>query len=67
MNLLANTLPVPHGSFVPIFKMGAAFGRMIGEAMYLWFPEGIRTGSMIYPVLPGTYTFDFIDCTEHTN
>lgn len=53
---MASTLPVPTGSLIPIFKMGAAFGRMIGEAMYLWFPDGIRTGTVISPILPGTLT-----------
>lgn len=53
LNLLANTLPVPHGSFVPIFKMGAGFGRMIGEAMNYWFPDGIRNGLIMSPILPG--------------
>jgi chloride channel 2 len=35
--------------------VGAAFGRMIGEAMYLWFPEGISTGGVLHPILPGIY------------
>ena len=51
--MVASTLPVPTGSLVPIFKVGAAFGRMVGEAMHLWFPEGIRSGSVISPILPG--------------
>jgi chloride channel 2 len=34
--------------------MGAAFGRMIGEAMHLWFPEGVRIGGALSPILPGT-------------
>lgn len=50
---MAATMPVPNGSLVPIFRMGAAFGRMIGEAMHLWFPEGIRVGSIVSPVVPG--------------
>lgn len=40
--------------------MGAAFGRMIGEAMHLWFPEGIRTGTIISPILPGS----LINCAQ---
>ncbi|KZS06049.1 Chloride channel protein 2 [Daphnia magna] len=55
LTVLASTLPVPSGSLIPIFKIGAAFGRIIGEAMHLWFPEGIRIGSIISPVLPGGY------------
>ncbi len=53
MTVLASTLPVPSGSLIPIFKIGAAFGRIIGEAMHLWFPEGIRVGAIISPILPG--------------
>ncbi|XP_046643133.1 chloride channel protein 2-like [Daphnia pulicaria] len=55
LSILASTLPVPTGSLIPIFKVGAAFGRMIGEAMYLWFPEGIQTGGVLHPILPGGY------------
>nr|CAH0108617.1 unnamed protein product [Daphnia galeata] len=55
LSILASTLPVPTGSLIPIFKVGAAFGRMIGEAMYLWFPEGISTGGVLHPILPGGY------------
>nr|CAH0108618.1 unnamed protein product [Daphnia galeata] len=55
LTVLASTLPVPSGSLIPIFKIGAAFGRIIGEAMHLWFPEGIRIGSIISPILPGGY------------
>ena len=44
LSILAATLPVPTGVLIPSFKMGAAFGRMVGEAMALWFPQGIRYG-----------------------
>jgi len=55
LTILASTLPVPSGSLIPIFKTGAAFGRLIGEAMHLWFPEGLRIGSKVSPILPGGY------------
>ncbi len=61
LSILASTLPVPTGSLIPIFKVGAAFGRMIGEAMYLWFPEGISTGGVLHPILPG-YIFSSDKC-----
>ncbi|XP_046643135.1 chloride channel protein 2-like isoform X2 [Daphnia pulicaria] len=54
LSILASTLAVPRGSLIPIFKVGAAFGRMIGEAMYLWFPEGILCGNL-HSILPGGY------------
>eukprot|EP00049_Salpingoeca_infusionum_P009401 m.156639 g.156639 ORF g.156639 m.156639 type:complete len:671 (+) comp14329_c0_seq2:268-2280(+) len=41
LTAFAITLPVPAGVFVPVFVLGAAFGRLIGEAMVVWFPEGI--------------------------
>ena len=42
LSILAQTLPVPTGALIPSFKMGAAFGRLVGEAMHVWFPEGVR-------------------------
>jgi chloride channel 2 len=46
---------VPSGSFIPVFKIGAAFGRMVGELMHLWFPEGMRYGGIIAPIIPGLF------------
>lgn len=34
---------------------GAAFGRMIGEAMALLFPYGVRTDGQITKIVPGAY------------
>lgn len=53
ITILAVTIPLPHGSLIPIFGMGAAFGRMIGELMHLWFPDGIYFGSTVTPIIPG--------------
>ncbi|KAF8783520.1 Chloride channel protein 2 like protein [Argiope bruennichi] len=52
---LAATLPVPSGLFIPVFKMGAAFGRLVGECMASWFPEGITLGSSVNKIIPGGY------------
>ena len=41
-SIFASTLPVPTGVLIPTFKIGAAFGRMVGEAMHVWFPDGVR-------------------------
>ncbi|XP_035225606.1 chloride channel protein 2-like [Stegodyphus dumicola] len=49
------TLPVPAGVFIPIFRIGAAFGRLVGECMAAWFPDGIRMGDNIFKILPGGY------------
>merc|ERR1719167_282629 len=55
LSILAQTLPVPTGALIPSFKMGAAFGRLVGEAMHVWFPEGVRYGSQISYIMPGGY------------
>ncbi|KAJ8939745.1 hypothetical protein NQ314_011031 [Rhamnusium bicolor] len=39
-SIICSTIPVPSGSFIPVFKIGAAFGRIIGELMHIWFPTG---------------------------
>ncbi|XP_061163561.1 chloride channel protein 2-like isoform X4 [Saccostrea echinata] len=50
-----NTMPVPAGVFVPVFLVGAAFGRLTGECMAAWFPEGIPSGDIINKIVPGGY------------
>ena len=55
LSILASTLPVPSGVLIPTFKIGAAFGRLVGEAMHVWFPEGVRYGDQISFILPGGY------------
>ena len=54
-NILASTLPVPTGIVIPTFKTGAAFGRLVGEAMALWFPLGISYGEFRHFIVPGGY------------
>ena len=53
MTVIASTLPIPSGIFIPIFKMGAAFGRLIGEGMACWFPTGVPIGGYIAHIMPG--------------
>ncbi|XP_043975555.1 chloride channel protein 2-like [Gambusia affinis] len=55
MTALAITMPVPCGSFVPIIVIGAAFGRLVGECMAAWFPDGIHSDESIYLIMPGAY------------
>jgi H+/Cl- antiporter ClcA len=47
------TLAIPAGIFVPSFVIGACGGRIVGECMYMLFPNGIRgpDGPQIYPGL----------------
>ncbi|XP_037076161.1 chloride channel protein 2-like [Pollicipes pollicipes] len=56
MAVVASTLPVPSGIFIPVFKMGAAFGRLVGECLAMWFPQGVRYGGHISPIRPGGYS-----------
>ncbi|CAG7785203.1 unnamed protein product [Allacma fusca] len=55
LSILASTIPVPSGNFVPMFKMGAAMGRIFGEAMHLWFPTGVNFSGDSWPIVPGGY------------
>ncbi|XP_023601709.1 LOW QUALITY PROTEIN: chloride channel protein ClC-Ka [Myotis lucifugus] len=55
MLILATTIPMPAGYFMPIFIFGAAVGRLIGEALSVAFPEGIVAGGVTNPIMPGGY------------
>merc|ERR1719187_2631153 len=55
LSILASTLPVPTGVLIPTFKVGAAFGRLVGEAMHVWFPDGVRYNGIVSYILPGGY------------
>ncbi|XP_070561074.1 chloride channel protein 2-like isoform X2 [Ptychodera flava] len=55
MTAVAVTLPVPAGVFMPVFIIGAAFGRLVGECMAAWFPDGVRSGEDLYRIVPGGY------------
>ncbi|KAG1681936.1 Chloride channel protein 2 [Nymphon striatum] len=55
LTIISMTLPVPAGVFIPVFKIGAAFGRLVGECMAAWFPDGIRVGGEVTKILPGGY------------
>ncbi|KAL1285083.1 Chloride channel protein [Trichinella pseudospiralis] len=49
------TLPIPCGVYMPVFVIGAAFGRLLGEAMTVAFPEGLRNDGEVSPIIPGAY------------
>ncbi|ALC46860.1 ClC-a, partial [Drosophila busckii] len=55
ISIIASTIPVPSGMFIPVFKIGAAFGRLVGELMASWFPHGVRYGGRLSPIMPGGY------------
>ncbi|CAC5376912.1 CLCN2 [Mytilus coruscus] len=52
---ICNTLPIPAGVFVPVFMVGAGFGRLIGEAMAAWFPLGLAAAGLVHKIVPGGY------------
>ncbi|XP_068270954.1 LOW QUALITY PROTEIN: chloride channel protein ClC-Kb-like [Nyctibius grandis] len=55
MLILATTLPLPAGYFMPIFVYGAAIGRLLGETVALLFPRGLRAEGDLRPVIPAGY------------
>uniref|UniRef100_A0A2I3TIT9 Chloride voltage-gated channel Kb n=1 Tax=Pan troglodytes TaxID=9598 RepID=A0A2I3TIT9_PANTR len=68
MLILATTVPMPAGYFMPIFVYGeavgagsaclwpgAAIGRLFGETLSFIFPEGIVAGGITNPIMPGGY------------
>ncbi|XP_042305968.1 chloride channel protein 1 isoform X2 [Sceloporus undulatus] len=55
MSVVATTMPIPCGGFMPVFVLGAAFGRLVGEIMAWFFPDGILFDGIIYKILPGGY------------
>uniref|UniRef100_A0A915LKM8 Chloride channel protein n=1 Tax=Meloidogyne javanica TaxID=6303 RepID=A0A915LKM8_MELJA len=54
LSALCNTMPIPCGMFMPLFVVGAAFGRLIGEIISSIFPDGIPGGTD-QPIFPGIY------------
>ncbi|XP_075071848.1 chloride channel protein 1 [Mixophyes fleayi] len=55
MSVIATTMPIPCGAFMPVFILGAAFGRTVGELMAYIFPNGILFDEIVYKILPGGY------------
>ncbi|NXS04818.1 CLCKB protein, partial [Oxylabes madagascariensis] len=55
MLILATTLPLPAGYFMPIFIYGAAIGRLIGEVVALLFPRGLHSEGLPRPIIPAGY------------
>ncbi|XP_063292859.1 chloride channel protein ClC-Kb-like [Pelobates fuscus] len=55
MFILATTLPMPAGYFMPVFVFGAAIGRLVGETVSYIFPNGINSDGVINPIIPGGY------------
>ncbi|XP_050300411.1 chloride channel protein 2 [Anthonomus grandis grandis] len=54
-SIICSTIPIPAGSFIPVFKIGAGIGRIVGELMHMWFPTGMRYGGNVAQIIPGGY------------
>ncbi|KAH8416999.1 hypothetical protein KR222_001046, partial [Zaprionus bogoriensis] len=46
---------VPHGMFIPALKIGSGFGRLMGEFVAWSFPQGVRYGNCMSPIMPAAY------------
>ncbi|KAL8198239.1 UNVERIFIED_CONTAM: hypothetical protein K2H54_002335, partial [Gekko kuhli] len=55
MLILATTMPMPAGYFMPVFIYGAALGRLVGEATAFLFPRGITSEGATSLINPGGY------------
>ncbi|PIK54875.1 putative chloride channel protein 2 [Apostichopus japonicus] len=67
MTALAVTLPVPTGVFMPVFTIGAAFGRLVGESMAAWFPRGAAalSGSVTHTISTSVIVFELTGQITH--
>ncbi|XP_065277450.1 chloride channel protein ClC-Kb-like [Emys orbicularis] len=55
MLILATTMPMPAGYFMPLFVYGAAIGRLVGEVVAVLFPQGIQSDGIVNTITPGGY------------
>ncbi|XP_066530900.1 chloride channel protein 1a [Hoplias malabaricus] len=55
MSAVSTTMPIPSGAFMPVFVLGASFGRIVGEIMAALFPHGILFDGILYRIIPGGY------------
>ncbi|XP_030625626.1 chloride channel K [Chanos chanos] len=53
--VLACTLPLPAGYFMPVFIYGAAIGRLLGESLAYLFPNGNSSEGRLSLINPGGY------------
>ncbi|XP_073173093.1 chloride channel protein ClC-Kb isoform X2 [Lepidochelys kempii] len=55
MLIVATTMPMPAGYFMPLFVYGAAIGRLVGEVVAFLFPHGIQSDGVVNTITPGGY------------
>lgn len=39
-----------------VLFVGAGLGRIVGEAMHVWFPNGVGIAGIMNPIVPGAYS-----------
>uniref|UniRef100_A0A914WLS9 Chloride channel protein n=1 Tax=Plectus sambesii TaxID=2011161 RepID=A0A914WLS9_9BILA len=55
LTILCNAIPIPAGQFMPVFVIGAAFGRLIGELMVIAYHEDGSNQAHMH-IVPGVYS-----------
>ncbi|CAJ0604935.1 unnamed protein product [Cylicocyclus nassatus] len=55
LSIVASTLPIPAGIFMPVFVIGASIGRTAGEFLRLLYPDGVIYGVLSTRINPGMY------------
>uniref|UniRef100_A0A914W741 Chloride channel protein n=1 Tax=Plectus sambesii TaxID=2011161 RepID=A0A914W741_9BILA len=55
LTILCNAIPIPAGQFMPVFVIGAAFGRLIGELMVTAYHEDGSNQAHMH-IVPGVYS-----------
>ncbi|XP_053137418.1 chloride channel protein ClC-Kb-like isoform X2 [Hemicordylus capensis] len=55
MLILATTMPMPAGYFMPVFVYGAAIGRLVGEGAAFLSRRGLTSEGGTSPITPGGY------------
>lgn len=56
LNEILTHVELPSHTSASFFSSsGAAFGRLVGEAMATWFPDGVNSGDAVTPIVPGGY------------
>ncbi|CAB1334533.1 unnamed protein product [Coregonus sp. 'balchen'] len=67
MSAVSTTMPIPSGAFMPVFILGAAFGRLVGEIMATLFPNGAAamTGAVTHTVSTAVICFELTGQISH--
>ncbi|PAV83230.1 hypothetical protein WR25_14495 [Diploscapter pachys] len=56
LTILAGTMPISLGIFLPVIITGACFGRMVGELVSIMAPYGFISGRPDIIIYPGIYS-----------